>query len=340
LEQGVADARTNGATNLTYVDVNTSSFTASLTSDCYNADGIRYLRDTSVTCADGGNGHLEPTLYYYIWNAMQGYTSAMDSSDFIFDGWDNEDNQAYAWYVYDLTDWNEISGLQFSAAGATTLATVPDTYRNSLGMNLTDDNDYENSTNDILQGIKSSGGSGYSGTEIYAELLLAISYTLYKESGDNGKDTNDICNYYTYVAPKFSLKDSDTYSLETQTAYNEKVDAGYSLKSTSAKDLYNRLISLERKYYDLYNIKMDVYSPDNTMKVVLQALIYGEEYIVASGGQYSSSDAQAFYANNKTTNNTYIGLRETPEFDDFAEQVLSHYSAMAGFSDFENIGTQ
>ena len=222
--------------------------------------------------------------------------------------WDDEKKEE-AWTFYTTTMWSQVNGLNFSVSsgGSVSSADVPDDFRTEY-MPIITDILSDNNLSTVYYNAENSRDK-----TPYAELVLAMVYTLYDEGNRlallNPEET-DICfinEFFNENATIGSVEDSISY-------------------------LFDRLILAERLYLNYHEDARNsysIYSNDEYLSAVVQGTLYGSGYC-SSAETYSEENAKEYYDAHESA------LQK--KWNDFASDVLDRYSAIRSDADHTIIG--
>lgn len=222
--------------------------------------------------------------------------------------WD-EENKEEAWTFYTTTMWSQVDGLNFSvsAGGSVSSADVPEDFRTEY-MPVIMDVLSDNNQSTVYYNADNSRDK-----TPYAELVLAMAYTLYDEGNKlalfNPEET-DIC----FINQFFNE--------------NESIES----VAESISYLFNRLVLAERLYLNSHEDAREaysIYSNDEYLSTVVQGALYGSGYC-SSAETYSEENAKEYYDAHKEA--------LPKKWNDFASDVLGRYSAIRSDADHTIIG--
>lgn len=210
-------------------------------------------------------------------------------------GWTDEKKEE-AWTVYAATDWKSMNSyLNFGTEGSSATADVPNSIRIEL----------EDTIRETLKGISIQQGAYPN--ECYTELMLVIADQL-----------NPI------LMPKYDIFHGNTFI---------NPDFEVTSREQSTRWAFYRLTFCEGYYNANSSTAVDLYVTDNALKVVVQGLIYGTDYVkemAANGTEYSKESAEKYFEAHK---NSYTF---TKSYADFAEKVIAHYSTVKAIGNITN----
>ena len=231
------------------------------------------------------------------------------------DNWEwTDEKKEEAWNVYAITEWNSVSGLNFSisANGSVASASIPDSFRSA----------YEDIVEEVLSDCSLTtvyySSEDSSDKTAYKELLLAMGYVLYQKGITQDAavgtvedlDLTDVCYIQRFV--------TDTYTI------SDPADSFYAL--------FRRYVLAERNYCNT-NVEgaqsYSIYSNDEYLACIIQGTLYGYGYC-EENETYDSSSAKEYYEAN--SDNILV------KWNDYAEDVQSVYSAIRSNSDHTVVG--
>lgn len=227
-------------------------------------------------------------------------------ADSIFLGWTDR-NKEYAWNVYSFTDWGSLDGLNFATDGSYTKANVSKRFREDYAKNIKNTLSEKNVPNGL-----------YNSKE-YTELVLDIIYWIdgYDDVGATSMDKS----YGYYVqnnAVQLKVKRFGNDNL-----YDWKIPEGEKFGSKQRQailSIYNSIIQAEKNYSSKYE-PVNIYEPDNRLGMIIQSVIYGQEYANLHEN-YTENNAKEYFEKNATS----IGC--TKQANDFAKSVLNTFSGV------------
>lgn len=232
-----------------------------------------------------------------------------------WEGW-TEEKIEEAWNMYAITEWNNVSNLNFSISsnGSIASANVPDNFRSA----------YEGIVEDVLTDCSLTtvyyDSDDNTDKTAYKELLLAMGYILYQKGitqdaalgtlEDDITAMADVCYVQRFVTTTYTIDD----------AY----DSFYSL--------FRRYVLAERNYCSS-NVEgaqsYSIYSNDEYLACVIQGTLYGYKYC-KENETYTTSNASDYY--NENSDSILV------KWNDYAEDVQGIYSAVRSNSDHTVVG--